>query len=111
MNSPAYGYTWVSAIRGLYAVFVRCLNWYDSFGWEGSGWELLAWWGGGGYLGVNVGTVYGAIIRRCHTPPRGPVRPLLIRSIGTRWSGWLLPARDKTSIVDIAGYTTQACGR
>jgi len=113
MNSPAYGYTWVSANSWGYMPYsCGAWNWYDSFGW---GWApgmggCSPWWGGGGYLGVNVGTVYGGY----HPPmpphrPRGPVRPLLIavnrHSMGPVGS---LPARDKTSIVDIAGYTTQA---
>jgi hypothetical protein len=112
MDTSGYGYTWVSGNSWGYLPYsCGTWTWYDSFGW---GWApgmggCSPWWGGGGgYIGVNVGTVYGGY-RKPMPPrrPRGP-RPLLIavnrHSMAPVGS---LPARDKTSVVDIAGYTTQ----
>jgi FecR protein len=114
MNSPGYGYTWVSGNSWGYLPY-QCgmWNWYDSFGW---GWApgiggCVPWWNAGlGYYGPNIGRGYGGY--------RPPLRPRPIR--GPLGGGGLiavnrhlpapavkLPARDKTSVVQIAGYTVQ----
>jgi hypothetical protein len=114
MNSPGYGYTWVSAYSWGYLPY-QCgmWNWYDSFGWgwaPGLGGCSPWWFGGAGYYGPNIGNGYGGY--------RPPLRPRPIRQ--PLRGGHLiavdrhlpapnvkLPARDKTSVVQIAGYTVQ----
>ena len=122
MWTPGYGYIWVSGYAWGYTPF-QCGTWnyYDAFGW---GWTpglngCQPWWGGGGY-GVNVGIFPGGY--------RGPIRPIRpprslpghpgrsghepfpmvpVNRHGTG-EGPTLPARDRTSVVSIGGYTVQA---
>jgi hypothetical protein len=114
MNSPGYGYTWISGYPWGYMPY-QCgmWNWYDSFGW---GWApgmggCNPWWGGGvGYYGPNIGRGYGGYRPplRPH-PPRSPLRGAGLISVNRRAAGvtGALPPRDKTSVVQIAGYTVQ----
>jgi hypothetical protein len=112
MDSPGYGYTFVSGNSWGYLPYSCGMwNWYDSFGWgwaPGSG-GCSPWWGGGSYIGVNIGNGYGGY--RPPLPPRYPHRPLRPGLIAVNRHGMApvssLPARDKTSVVQIAGYTTQ----
>jgi hypothetical protein len=113
MNSPGYGYTWVSGYSWGYLPY-QCgaWNWYESFGW---GWApgfggCNPWWGFGGagfYYGPNIGRGYGG-----YRPPLRPHKPL--RPIGGGMiavnrhlpgPGGKLPARDKTTVATIGGYT------
>jgi hypothetical protein len=114
MNSPGYGYTWVSGYPWGYMPY-QCgmWNWYDSFGW---GWApgmggCNPWWGGGlGYYGANIGRGFGGYRPplRPH-PPRSPLRGTGLIAVNRRAAGvtGTLPPRDKTSVVQIAGYTVQ----
>jgi hypothetical protein len=114
MNSPGYGYTWVSGYPWGYMPY-QCgmWNWYDSFGW---GWApgiggCNPWWFGGlGYYGANIGRGYGGYRPplRPH-PPRSPLRGTGLIAVNRRAAGvtGTLPPRDKTSVVQIAGYTVQ----
>ena len=88
-------------------------NWYDSFGW---GWApgiggCSPWWFGGlGYYGPNIGQGYGGYRPplRPH-PPRSPLRGTGLIAVNRRVvpGPGSLPQRDKTSVVQIAGYTLQ----
>jgi len=111
MSTPGYGYTWVSGNAWGYLPY-QCgmWNWYDNFGWgwaPGAGGCGTMFWGAGYYGGVNVGRGYFGY----HPPmrPRSPMRP--IRPMGliavdrhTVGPAVTLPARDKNSPVQIAGY-------
>jgi len=120
MWTPGYGYIWVSGYEWGYTPF-ECGTWnyYDAFGW---GWApglngCQPWWGGGGY-GVNVGV----LPVRYHPPTRptrplpgppggggGPRKPFPLIPVNRHGAGeGTLPARDRTSVVSIAGYTVQA---
>ena len=123
MWTPGYGYIWVSGYAWGYTPF-QCGTWnyYDAFGW---GWApglngCQPWWGGGGY-GVNVGIFPGGY--RGPIRPIRPGRPLPGRPGGDgphhpfpmvpvnrhgSGGGTTLPARDRTSVVSIGGYTVQA---
>jgi hypothetical protein len=124
MWTPGYGYIWVSGYAWGYTPF-QCGTWnyYDAFGW---GWSpglsaCQPWWGGGGY-GVNVGLFppgYHGPIRPIHPPHPipgrpgngdGPHHPYPMVAVNRRGPGSTtpLPARDRTSVVSIAGYTLQA---
>jgi hypothetical protein len=113
MYSPGYGYTFVSGNSWGYLPYSCGMwNWYDSFGW---GWApgiggCNPWWGSGIYIGPNIGVGFGG-----YRPPMRPRRP------GRVASGTLiavnrrpmpvtgpLPARDRTTVVKIAGYDVQA---
>jgi hypothetical protein len=70
MWTPRFGYVWVSGYSWGYLPY-QCGNWnyYDSFGW---GWApgmggCSSWWGGGGYLGPNIGIGFGG-----YRPPLPP---------------------------------------
>jgi len=120
MWTPGYGYIWVSGYTWGYTPF-QCGTWnyYDAFGW---GWApgmdgCRPWWGGGGY-GVNVG-VFPVRYRLPIRPPRplprppgggGPHRPFPMVAVNRHGSGegTTFPARDRTSVVSIGGYTVQA---
>jgi hypothetical protein len=112
MDSPGYGYSWVSGNSWGYLPYTcGTWNWYERFGWgwaPGSG-GCSPWWGGGRYNGVNIGSGYGGY--HPPLPPRYPHRPLRPSMIAVNRHGMApvasLPARDKTSVVEIAGYTTQ----
>jgi hypothetical protein len=112
MNSPGYGYTFISGNSWGYLPYSCGMwNWYDSFGW---GWApgiggCNPWWGSGIYIGPNIGAGYGG-----YRPPMRPRRPVRIASgsliavnrrpfpvTGT------LPARDRNTVVRIAGFTVQ----
>jgi FecR protein len=113
--SPGYGYTWISGNSWGYLPYHCGLwNWYDSFGW---GWSpgmggCSPWWGGQGvYFGPNIGRGFGGYRPplRPH-PPRHPLGGgggLIAVNRHTMGPGGTLPSRDKTSVVNIAGYTTQ----
>jgi hypothetical protein len=114
MNSPGYGYTWVSGYPWGYLPY-QCgmWNWYDSFGWgwaPGMGGCNPWWYGGVGYYGPNIGRGYGGYRPplRPH-PPRTPVRGTGLIAVNRHLAApsGLLPQRDKTSVVQIAGYTVQ----
>jgi ferric-dicitrate binding protein FerR (iron transport regulator) len=112
MNSPGYGYTWISANSWGYLPY-SCgnWNWYDSFGW---GWApgiggCNPWWGSGFYIGPNIGAGFGG-----YRPPMRPRRPGRVAGGGLiavnrrpMPMAGALPARDKTTVVRIAGYTVQ----
>ncbi|MGO9340294.1 MAG: DUF6600 domain-containing protein [Terracidiphilus sp.] len=112
MYSPGFGYTWISANSWGYLPYSCGMwNWYDSFGW---GWApgiggCNPWWGSGGYIGPNIGAGFGG-----YRPPMRPRRPGRVASGGlipvnrrpTPVTG-TLPARDRTTVVKIAGYTVQ----
>jgi hypothetical protein len=109
--SPGFGYSWISASPWGYLPY-QCgaWNWYDSFGW---GWApgmggCNPWWYGGGYLGPNIGIGYGGY--RPPLRPRPPRRPfggagLIAVNRRPQPMNSALPARDKTSVVTIAGHT------
>lgn len=108
------GYGWVSGYSWGYMPY-QCgmWNWYENFGW---GWApgmstCSPWWGVGGigYFVPNIGIGYGG-----YRPPLRPHpgrRPLgggliaVNRHLTAPVSS--LPARDKTTVVRIAGYTVQ----
>ncbi len=112
MNSPGYGYTFISGNSWGYLPYSCGMwNWYDSFGW---GWApgiggCNPWWGSGIYIGPNIGAGYGG-----YRPPMRPRRPVRVAGGGLiavnrrpmPMTG-SLPARDKTTVVRIAGYTVQ----
>jgi len=111
---PGYGYSWISGNPWGYLPY-QCgmWNWYDSFGW---GWApgiggCNPWWFGGAYYGPNIGTGYGGYRPplRPHPPrrPFGGGRGLIAVSRHTVGPVATLPSRDKTSVVNIAGYTVQ----
>jgi hypothetical protein len=122
MWTPGYGYIWLSGYSWGYTPF-HCGTWnyYDAFGW---GWApgmggCRPWWGGG-ILNSNIGIFppgYHGIQRPPH-PPRGhmPVvggnhrmaLPMIAVNRHGIGSGTTLPARDRSSVVSIAGYTVQA---
>jgi len=116
MNSPGYGYTWVSGYPWGYLPY-QCgmWNWYDSFGWgwaPGMGGCNPWWFGGLGYYGPNIGNGYGGY--RPPLRPHPPRRPVGVGGTGLiavnrhlAGPGGALPARDRTTVVQIAGYTTQ----
>ena len=119
MWTPGYGYIWVSGYAWGYTPF-QCgmWNYYDAFGW---GWVpgrngCHPWWDGGGY-GVNLGIFpvrYHFPIRPARPLPRppggGPRRPFPMVQVNRHGTGDgpALPARDRTSVVSIGGYTVQA---
>jgi hypothetical protein len=122
MWTPRFGYLWVSSNSWGYLPY-QCGDWnyYDSFGW---GWSpgmggCSPWWGGGGYLGPNIGIGFGG-----YRPPQPP-HPRPHQPI--HWGGLVatspmvavnrrpvagssmlpLPARDGRSPVVIAGQTVR----
>jgi hypothetical protein len=113
--SQGFGYTWISANSWGYLPYsCGAWNWYDSFGW---GWApgmggCSPWWGAGFYGGPNIGAGFGGY--RPPTRPRAPRRPFggggLIavnrRPMPMTGAG-SLPARDRNTVVKIAGYTVQ----
>jgi len=110
--SPGFGYTWISANSWGYLPYsCGAWNWYESFGW---GWApgmggCSPWWGAGFYGGPNIGAGFGGY--RPPMRPRAPRRPTGIGLIGVNrrpipMTGQL-PARDKSTVVRIAGYTVQ----
>jgi hypothetical protein len=112
--SPGYGYTWISGNPWGYIPYQCGLwNWYDNFGWgwaPGLGGCNPWWFGGMGYYGPNVGRGYGGYRPplRPH-PPRAPLRGTGLIAVNRRVvpGPGTLPQRDKTSVVQIAGYTVQ----
>ena len=120
MWTPGYGYIWVSGYAWGYTPF-QCgmWNYYDAFGW---GWVpgrngCRPWWGGGGY-GVNLGVFpvrYHFPIRPARPLPRppggggGPRHPFPMIPVNRHGigDGTKLPARDRTNVVSIGGYTVQ----
>jgi len=111
--TPA-GYAWASGYSWGYMPY-QCgmWNWYESFGW---GWApgmggCNPWWGLGGigYFAPNIGSGYGGY--------RPPMRPRPVRrplgggliAVNRHLTAPVasLPERDKTTVVRIAGYTTQ----
>jgi hypothetical protein len=114
MNQPGYGYTWISGYPWGYMPY-QCgmWNWYDTFGW---GWApgiggCNPWWGGAGYyFGPNIGRGFNGYRPplRPH-PPRNPLHGTGLIAVNRRPVGGMgaLPTRDKTSVVQIAGYTVQ----
>lgn len=113
MFQPGFGYTWVSGYSWGYMPY-QCgnWNWYGGFGW---GWApgmggCQPWWGAGYYGGPYIGSRYGGY--------RPPLRPHPPRTRGGAYSmvavnrqvpggAGLLPARDRTSVVEIGGHTVQ----
>lgn len=112
--SSGYGYSWISGSSWGYLPY-QCgmWNWYDAFGW---GWSpgiggCNPWWGGNGiYYGPNIGIGYGGYRPplRPH-PPRRPIGGTGLIAVNRHIAGPIatLPSRDKTSVVNIAGYTVQ----
>jgi hypothetical protein len=118
MFTPGYGYTWVSGYGWGYMPY-QCgnWNWYEAFGW---GWApgmngCQPWWGVGYYGGPFIGSRYGG-----YRPPIRPRRPRLntgggnhaaypMVAVNRRLPGGAtaLPARDRTTVVEIAGHTVQ----
>jgi hypothetical protein len=112
MNSPGYGYTWISANSWGYLPY-SCgnWNWYESFGW---GWApgmggCSPWWGAGFYGGPNIGAGFGGY--RPPLRPHMPRRPINGGMIAVNRRpmplAGPLPARDRSTVVKIAGYTVQ----
>ena len=126
MWTPRFGYIWVSSYSWGYMPY-QCgmWNYYDSFGW---GWMpgmggCMPWWGGGyigtnGYMGPNIGVGFGG-----YRPPLPPHRrPRPIGGPGGRFEAsplvavnrrpaigsGMLPLRNRTGAVVIAGQTVQA---
>ena len=114
MWTPGYGYIWVSGYGWGYLPF-QCGMWnfYGGFGW---GWApgiggCSPWWGG---VGFYPGPVFGVVpvgyrpIRRppipVHGPPRARMIPLNRTPVAYAPS---LPARNRTTPVQIAGNTVQ----
>ena len=68
MNSPSYGYMWVSGYPWGYLPY-QCgaWNYYNTFGWGWAPGSCNPWWGGGGGWVINI----------VSAPPRYryPVRP------------------------------------
>lgn len=112
--SPGFGYSWISGNSWGYLPYsCGAWNWYESFGW---GWApgmggCRPWWGAGLYGGPNIGVGFGGY--RPPMRPRGPRRLLgggLIAVNRRPMPGPMtgsLPARDRTTVVKIAGYTVQ----
>jgi hypothetical protein len=123
MWTPRFGYIWISGYSWGYLPF-QCGNWnyYDSFGWgwmPGTG-GCSPWWGGGGYIGPNVGIGYGGYHPPMppHLHPHPPIgrgghnEPMPLVAVN-RHPGVLgnpLPVRDGKTPVVIAGQTVQAVG-
>lgn len=121
MWTPGYGYIWLSGYSWGYTPF-QCGTWnyYDAFGW---GWApgmggCRPWWGGGIWF-PNVGIFppgYHGIQRpphpRGHMPivggPHREALPMIAVNRHGVGSDVPLPARDRSSVVSIAGYTVQA---
>jgi hypothetical protein len=119
MWTPRFGYIWVSGYGWGYMPF-QCgnWNWYDTFGW---GWEpgmngCRPWWGMGYYGGPYIGSRFGG-----YRPPSRPRRPHPYTSGGNHPANPMiavnrrfpsgtnpLPARDRSTVVSIAGRTVQA---
>jgi hypothetical protein len=110
--SPGFGYTWISANSWGYLPYsCGAWNWYDNFGW---GWApgvggCSPWWGAGLYIGPNIGNGFGGY--RPPMRPRAPRRPLgggliAVNRRPMPMAG-SLPARDRTTVVKIAGYSVQ----
>jgi hypothetical protein len=118
MYQPAFGYVWVSGNPWGYLPY-HCgmWNWYDAFGW---GWApgmggCRPWWGAGFYGGPYFGSTFGG-----YHPPTRPRRPIPRGSgrqmvypmvaVNRRFPSGAtsLPARDRTTVVQIAGHTVQA---
>jgi len=127
MWTPGYGYIFVSGYPWGYMPFA-CGNWnyYNSFGWgwaPGSG-GCSGWWAGGFYGGPNIGAGFGGY--RPPVRPRWPRNPIRRTGVGggpmplegahpmiavhrQSPSGVTsLPARDRTTMVTIAGHSLQA---
>jgi len=111
MNTPAYGYAWVSGNAWGYLPY-QCgmWNWYDNFGWgwaPGAGGCGTLFWGAGYYGGVNIGRGYTGYRPplRPH-PPRHPVGVSTLIAVDRQTVGpnVILPPRDRSSAVQIAGY-------
>ena len=127
MWTPGYGYIFVSGYPWGYMPFA-CGNWnyYNSFGW---GWAPGAggcsgWWVGGIYGGPNIGAGFGGY-RPPIRPrwPRNPIRrtgvgggplplegahPMIAVNRKFPSGATSLPARDRTTMVTIAGHSVQA---
>jgi hypothetical protein len=111
--TPGYGYTWISGNSWGYLPYsCGAWNWYDSFGW---GWApgmggCNPWWGAGMYYGPNIGYGFGGYRPPMRPrPPRHPLSGAGLIAVNRRPMPGMgvLPARDKTSVVRIAGYTVQ----
>ena len=113
VDTPGYGYGWVSGYAWGYLPY-QCgmWNWYETFGW---GWAPGAGGCGTAFLGVGYfgggGLNVGRGFLGYHPPmrPRSPLRP--VRSLGliaverhTVGPNITLPARNRNSTVQIAGY-------
>lgn len=122
MSEPGYGYAWVSAEPWGYMPY-QCgaWNYYNSFGWGWAPGLCRTWWGGGfgGGWAFNIGSLPPGyrFPRRPPTHPHSP-RPLQPAG-GTRYASLIavnrrplpgttvLPLRDRTTPVSIAGTTVQ----
>jgi hypothetical protein len=121
MWTPGYGDIWVSGYDWGYTPFAcGTWNYYDAFGW---GWApgingCQPWWGGGVWA-YNVGIVppgYHGVIRPPHRLPGRPPGvgggrpPLPMIAVNRHFNGGTnpLPARDRTSVISVAGYSVQA---
>jgi len=111
--SQGFGYTWISANSWGYLPYAcGAWNWYDAFGW---GWApgvggCNPWWGAGLYIGPNIGNGFGGY--RPPMRPRAPRRPfggggLIAVNRRPMPMAGSLPARDRNTVVKIAGYTVQ----
>jgi hypothetical protein len=122
MWAPGFGYQWISAEPWGYLPY-QCgaWNYYNSFGWGWAPGMCQPWWGGGGGWIVNIGTApprYRFPVRptRPYNPrPMGgigdhPGRPLPpIIPVNRRLTpvDTVLPSRDKSTNVTIAGNVVQ----
>lgn len=120
MSTPQFGDSWVSGYEWGYLPY-QCGEWnyYSSFGW---GWApgmrgCSPWWRRGHYDGPNIGSGFGG-----YRPPRPPHRHPPGRRDGVNGGGspelvavnrrphggnTALPARDRGTLVVIAGHTVQ----
>lgn len=123
MWTPGYGDIWVSGYDWGYTPFAcGTWNYYDAFGW---GWApgingCQPWWGGGIWA-YNVGIVppgYHGVIRPPHRLPGRPSGvgvggkhpPIPMIAVNRHFNGGTssLPARDRTSVISVAGYSVRA---
>jgi hypothetical protein len=121
MWTPGYGDIWVSGYAWGYTPFAcGTWNYYDAFGW---GWApgingCQPWWGGGLWA-YNVGIFppgYHGVNRPPHRLPGRPPgvgggrTPIPMIAVNRHFNEGTnpLPARDRTSVISVAGYTVQA---
>jgi len=119
MWTPGYSYIWVSGYPWGYMPY-QCgaWNYFGGFGWGWAPGRCRLWWGGGGWIS-NIGYGPGGYRPplRPHGPPsrgtsgslpRGgaPIPLVAVKRPPSSGAAWL-PARDRSTVVTIAGHQVQ----